>query len=133
MVKVEGLDHVAITARDPRRSIRFYTEVLGLTPECEWPEQVTVLRAGTTRVAIAWSSAGKEPGEMPAIAIEHFAFRVDRESFERARAELGAYFDHESDHGIYRSLYLRDPDGHLVELACYEIAGTAAKMPRALG
>ena len=37
--------------------------------------------------------------------------------------------DHESDHGIEQSIYFREPDGHVVELACYELRGKSEKMP----
>ena len=53
----------------------------------------------------------------------HIAFRVDREGLDRARRELEGE-DLELrfwDHGISRSLYFRDPDGHLIELTTYEV------------
>jgi catechol-2,3-dioxygenase len=53
----------------------------------------------------------------------HFAFRVDRANFEKAREELArreiafTFDDHEVSWGIY----FQDPDGHTIELACYEV------------
>jgi catechol-2,3-dioxygenase len=95
--------------------------------------EVTMLMSGpSTALAIAWWAKGKARTSQPAITVDHFAFRVDTETYLRARAELTAHrveVDHESDHGIEQSLYLRDRDGHLVELACYEIQGKAEKMP----
>jgi catechol 2,3-dioxygenase-like lactoylglutathione lyase family enzyme len=57
-------------------------------------------------------------------ALRHVAFRVDRASFEEARAELQrAGLDvHFEDHGIARSIYVRDPDGHVIELTTYEVS-----------
>lgn len=133
MLRLQGLDHVTITAHDPERSIRFYRDVLGLQAGPEWPGEITFLVCGQTALAVAWWSRGETVLERPKISIEHFAFRVDAETFERARTLLptnGFPIDHVSDHGICRSLYLRDPDGHEVELACYELKGPPERMPQ---
>jgi catechol 2,3-dioxygenase-like lactoylglutathione lyase family enzyme len=123
----QGLDHVAIGAADVERSVRFYTDVLGLErahPEWEVP---VVMAAEGTGIAIfdreLHPSVAPEGAEPPAIRILHIAFRVDRAGFEEARAELArrqieARF---SDHGIAHSLYLTDPDGHQLELTTYEV------------
>jgi catechol 2,3-dioxygenase-like lactoylglutathione lyase family enzyme len=133
MLKLEYLDHVTITSRDPARSVRFYTEVLGLVRGPEWPGELVMLRCGPTYLAIAAWAEGKPLSPQPPITVDHFAFRVSAETFARAKIELDAHgiaIDHVSDHGINQSLYFRDPDGHLVELACYEIPGKFEKMPR---
>jgi catechol 2,3-dioxygenase-like lactoylglutathione lyase family enzyme len=132
MLRVGQLDHLTITSRDPAKSIQFYSDILGMERSYEWPGEITMLRSGSTFLAIAHWAKGREATPPPAITVDHFAFRVDRPTYESARAELsqqGVVIDHESDHGICRSLYFRDPDGHLVELVCYELAGAAAKMP----
>jgi catechol 2,3-dioxygenase-like lactoylglutathione lyase family enzyme len=133
MLHVAQLDHITITSSDPTRSIRFYTEVLGMELTYEWQDEITMLRSGNTFVAIAHWAKGKAPADQPAIAVDHFAFRVERSTYERAPEALrakGIPIDDESDHGICRSLYFRDPDGHLVELVCYELIGAKEKMPR---
>jgi catechol 2,3-dioxygenase-like lactoylglutathione lyase family enzyme len=134
MLRTVQLDHITITASDPEASIRFYTELLGLERGPEWPGEVTMLLSGaSTAVAIAWWARGQPRGPQPPITVDHFAFRVDEETYRRARDELAAQrvaVDHESDHGIEQSIYFRDPDGHMVELACYELHGKAENMPR---
>jgi catechol 2,3-dioxygenase-like lactoylglutathione lyase family enzyme len=135
-LQVLQLDHITITATDPQRSVRFYAEVLGMEPCWNWPGEITMLRSGSTFIAIAHWATGEAASEPPPITVDHFAFRVDRATYERAPVELrdlGIPVDHESDHGICRSLYLRDPDGHLVELVCYELTGAGGTMPRNLG
>jgi catechol 2,3-dioxygenase-like lactoylglutathione lyase family enzyme len=80
-----------------------------------------------------WWAKGKPRTAQPSITVDHFAFRVDKDTYRRARDELASHrveIDHESDHGIEQSIYFRDPDGHLVELACYELHGRPEKMPR---
>lgn len=122
-----GLDHVAIAVDDVERSRAFYEHVLGferLYPEWDVP---LVMGVGETGVAIfhesVHPSAAPAEAEAPGIRILHIAFRVDRDGFDAARSELveegvEARF---SDHGISHSLYLRDPDGHQVELTTYDV------------
>lgn len=122
-----GLDHVAIAVDDVERSQRFYERALGferLYPEWDVP---IVIGVGETGIAIFHESvhpSGADPGaEQPGIRILHIAFRVDRDGFDAARRELAdegveARF---SDHGLSHSLYLRDPDGHQIELTTYEV------------
>jgi catechol-2,3-dioxygenase len=64
-----------------------------------------------------------DDAEPQAVRILHIAFRVARGGFDTARRELAgegveARF---SDHGISHSLYLRDPDGHQIELTTYDV------------
>jgi catechol 2,3-dioxygenase-like lactoylglutathione lyase family enzyme len=131
-MRVAQLDHLTITSTQPERSIRFYTSVLGMEPAYEWPGEITMVRSGDTFLAIAHWAKGQSGSERPPIGVDHFAFRVDRDTYLRARTELdraGVVVDHESDHGICHSLYFRDPDGHLVELVCYELEGAPDKQP----
>lgn len=121
MLQVQGLDHIALAVRDVARSAAWYQAMFGLEERYRevWHGDPTFLCAGTTCVALIPSDVG-----MGDSGVRHFAFRVDRENFERARQELNrrriAYeFD---DHEVSWGLYLRDPDGHVVELACYEVA-----------
>ena len=53
----------------------------------------------------------------------HIAFRLDREGFDAARAALGrmGVAARVSDHGISHSIYLRDPEGHQIELTTYDV------------
>ena len=122
MVQVQGLDHVAIAVQDVARSAAWYQSRFGRGGRYRevWHGDPTFLCAGATCVALIPSKEGV--GDRGA---RHFAFRVDRANFERARTELDrqqiAYeFD---DHEVSWGLYLRDPDGHVVELACYEVTG----------
>ncbi len=123
----QGLDHVAIAAADVERSRRFYAEVLGLERAHEAWDVPIVMAAEGTGVAIfsrdRHPSPTPEDAEPPATRILHIAFRVDREGFERARAELAergleVVF---SDHDISHSIYFDDPDGHKLELTTYEV------------
>jgi catechol-2,3-dioxygenase len=57
----------------------------------------------------------------PADPNEHFALALDRANFEQARRDLdrlGIAYE-VWDHGICDSLYVSDPEGHLIELTTY--------------
>ena len=126
--ELQGLDHVAIVAADQERSIAWYREVLGLerAHEDAWGAMPAMLVARGSQTGIAIfplrsGSAGPPPEE--GVRIAHVAFRVDRTSFEAARRALAARgIDVElQDHGVSRSIYFADPDGHRLELTTYEL------------
>jgi catechol 2,3-dioxygenase-like lactoylglutathione lyase family enzyme len=123
----QGLDHVAVGVRDVERSREFYERVFGLERVYEDWDVPLVLAAEGSGIALFPEETHPSPTpddvDPPAVRILHIAFRVDREGFEDARAELAqAGIDfHFSDHGISHSLYLRDPDGHQIELTTYDV------------
>jgi catechol 2,3-dioxygenase-like lactoylglutathione lyase family enzyme len=120
----QGLDHVAIAVEDVERSRRFYADVLGFDRAYEEWEVPVVMAANGTGVAIFDKGLHPGAGEgQPELRILHIAFRVDREGFERARAELaaGGLDPRFSDHGISHSIYFADPDGHQLELTTYDV------------
>jgi catechol 2,3-dioxygenase-like lactoylglutathione lyase family enzyme len=119
---ITGLDHVAIAVADVARSCAFYERVLGLERlHPEWDAPV-VMGVGGTGLAI-FAAADEAPGSDPPPRFLHVAFRVDRAGFAAAEEALaGEGLEARlRDHGISRSLYFRDPDGHNLELTTYEV------------
>jgi catechol 2,3-dioxygenase-like lactoylglutathione lyase family enzyme len=124
--KTQGLDHVALVVSDMERSIAWYTDVLGMERRFAdvWDGQgdPVVLCNGDACVALF------EPVEGDAVGADgvsrHFAIRLDRANFDVIRARLADRgIDAELwDHTICHSLYVRDPDGHQVELTTYDVA-----------
>ena len=57
------------------------------------------------------------------IRIDHFAFNVTSENFEKAKKryrELNLDFTVQ-DHHYFDSIYTKDPDGHTVELTAIKV------------
>jgi glutathione S-transferase fosA5 len=127
MVRVEGLDHVALTVRDVAGSVAWYRDVLGLERRYQdvWGDFPAVLGAGTTSLALFPVNVA-DPAPPPGrgvLTVRHIAFRVGRAAFDRARAELEGHgltvtFQ---DHTAAHSLYFTDPDGHQLEITTYEV------------
>jgi len=126
-MRLQQIDHVAITVSDLARSLAWYRDVLGLERrfEDEWGDVPTMMCAGETCVAL-FPSDGPDPQQVAVretVSMRHFAFRVDRANFDAAQArfrELGIEAE-SADHGIAESVYISDPDGHRIEITTYDV------------
>ena len=129
MVKLQTLDHVAIIAKDPAASLKWYMDVLGLDHvfKSQWDGVpiFAVTLENNTGIAIFPSKTddpkGKPEGDY--LVVDHFAFRISGEDFVKAQEELktkGVEI-RVADHGVAKSIYMHDPDGHEVELTTYEV------------
>jgi catechol 2,3-dioxygenase-like lactoylglutathione lyase family enzyme len=129
-MNLEALDHVGLAVSDVDRSMEWYQSVLGLERAFEeaWGTYPAVLvTPGTnglpgTGVALFPARGERiEPSTFNSLA--HVGFRATKEQYERARAELetrGIEF-RESDHKVAMSIYVLDPDSHLIEISTYEM------------
>lgn len=120
--QIQFLDHVAIRVADMQVAQKWYVDMLGLTPYQlpEWGPIPIFLLAGKTGVALfpANPDAPLPNPTLKGIKIDHFAFQVDQDNFAKAIKkfdQLGVAYDLQ-DHHYFHSLYLKDPDGHTVEL-----------------
>ena len=124
---LEGIDHVALAVQDVRSSARWYQDVLGLERLYEeaWGDSPAVVGIRGTAIALfpVRDSAPKPLPDGDVIAMRHIAFRANAENFATAQRELsarGLEFEFQ-DHGISRSIYFRDPDGHVIEITTYAL------------
>ncbi len=143
---IKRLHHAAYRCRDSEETRKFYEDFLGLP-------LVEALEIGTTptgrnakvlhtffRMAdgsnIAFFEAPDEPFEFKDQSDFdlHLALEVDsttlHEMFERGRAQ-GVDTRGISDHGFVHSIYFRDPNGYVVELASPVGSHTPAAPERA--
>jgi len=119
---IEFLDHVAIRVNDINTSAKWYNTVLGLKRYqlSEWGEFPIFMLANKTGVALfpANTDDPKLEANSKNVKIDHFAFNVTAENFQKAKEkyeELGLEYNFQ-DHFYFHSIYTKDPDGHTVEL-----------------
>ena len=132
-MRIRELDHVALRVRDLKKSEQFYCEVLGLCVAARNEETGIVhLRAGTRFVdLILLSSAmGSSGGTRMLVAgrnMHHLCLSYEPCEVERVFAYLDSLrIDHSAKpqenlgaQGVGTSIYLQDPDEHLIELKFY--------------
>lgn len=102
------IHHIGVVARDPRRSVAFYTRLLG--GRAERLAGHTVVTAAGLRIAITEAAATDPPSYARG---HHVAFRLaaaERSPLIERLVELGV--PHEDVRG---RLYTRDPDGFTLE------------------
>lgn len=117
---IRRLDHAVLYVSDARASAQFYTEVLGFEVAASMGDQVVFLRAdgSDNDHDLGLFGVGARPAPRPdprgAIGLYHLAWQVHTlEELAALRvqlAEAGSLVG-ESDHGVSKSLYAKDPDG----------------------
>lgn len=119
---INFLDHVAIYVEDMNASIEWYRKVLGLKKYKldKWGDFPIFMLAGKSGLAIfpANLKDSKIDQNSRNVRIEHLAFNVSNEDFTKAQSHfksLNISFNFQ-DHHYFHSVYLKDPDGHKVEL-----------------
>jgi len=132
MAKIKKVGHVVLGVRDPQRSIKFYTEALGM-------ELVNVLE----EMQMAFLSFGerdhdiaviKVPDDQPvgSSGLAHTALEIEggqeqlRELYQRLKS-YGAKVEFTADHVLTKSVYFFDPDGNRLEIFSQELPAADAK------
>lgn len=120
--KIDCLDHVAILVKNMEASAQWYEKVLGLKKYQlpEWGEFPVFMLAGKTGVALFPANQDHTVLDSNSnnVRIDHFAFNVTNENFEKAKIryqELDLKYSIQ-DHFYFHSIYTKDLDGHTVEL-----------------
>ena len=125
MLHVESFDHIVLNVADVPRSLRWYSDVLGLegVRVAEWEAG----KAPFPSVRVSESTIidlieGERSGEN----LNHFCMVVSADDLTTVR-ESGA-FEIERDNpgqrlygarGLAEGIYINDPDGNLLELRAY--------------
>lgn len=122
-IKPQEVGHVVLKVRDISRSSRFYQDVLGFQKVADYAGRMAFFTAtGENHHDIGLMEVGADaPSPHPAaIGLYHVAIRLEDEDAVRAAyrrlVDVGADVVGASDHGVSRSVYLRDPDGIEIEL-----------------
>ena len=114
---VDGFAELTLQARDPEALARFYVECFGLARLQEQDDRIWLAVGRHARLGL-WSPGRKEFGDEGGEHV-HFAFAVTPGGLdalaERLR-EHGEEVEGPQEHdGGDRSLYVRDPEGNVVE------------------
>jgi catechol 2,3-dioxygenase-like lactoylglutathione lyase family enzyme len=128
-IEIRGLDHVVLRTVDPQRSMRFYCKVLGCVEERSLAELgLYQLRAGAQLIDLVDTNSplgklGGAPAGLEARNMDHFAVQLahfDEAAIRRHLASFGVESGDVAERygalGNGPSMYLRDPDGNVVEL-----------------
>jgi catechol 2,3-dioxygenase-like lactoylglutathione lyase family enzyme len=123
VVRIRSLDHLVLTVADVEATAMFY-EQLGMRRETFAGDRIA-LRFGEQKLNLHLAGAEIEPhARRPAPGSADLCFLVDGR-IEQVAAELTAGdisielgpVERTGAQGVIRSVYLRDPDGNLVELS----------------
>lgn len=117
------IGHVALKVADLDRAIAFYRNVLGFDLVRRLGDGAVFLAVGDYHhhlALITWDSQGGAPPPPGSTGLHHVAIRYpNRRELARAVRRLldhGLTIDSAADHGVNEAIYLRDPDGHGLEL-----------------
>ncbi|HEX6651915.1 MAG TPA: VOC family protein [Thermoleophilaceae bacterium] len=127
-MRITGIHHITLLVSDVERSLAFYRNVLGM----QLVKQTVNDDDGSARHFIFGDADGQplvtcleypdlDEGKVGRGSTHHFALAVESEE------ELAAWRTYLTEKGIpttdvldrtgAKSIYLRDPDGHIVEIA----------------
>ncbi|MEK6627532.1 MAG: VOC family protein [Bdellovibrionota bacterium] len=145
MIKIEQIHHVAYRCKDAKATVEFYQKHLNMellvciaedkVPSTQEPNPYmhVFLDAGQGNILAFFEITGEKEMSRDIntpLWVQHIAFQVkDSAALVKAKEELekkGLEVLGITEHGIIRSIYFFDPNGHRLELTC--VVGTADEM-----
>lgn len=146
MIQLSQIHHVAYRCNDAKETVEFYQEMLNMdflvaiaedrVPSTKEPDPYMhlFLDAGNGNILAFFELPTKEKMDRDRNTpewVQHIAFQIDggEEALLAAKAELeakGLDVVGPTEHGIIRSIYFFDPNGHRLELTI--VKGTAEQM-----
>jgi glyoxalase family protein len=145
-MSIQGLHHISLISSNAQRTINFYTSVLGQhlvkkTVNFDDPTAYHLYfgdqigRPGTAITFFEWTRAPK--GHPGIGGTHHFALTVaDYDGllkWKRRLTDLGLSVDGPYDRHYFTSIYFRDPDGVILEIATNGPGWTVDEEPEQLG
>lgn len=128
-IGVTGVDHVTLIGSNEADTVEFYRDILGMAlvlrqPNLDAPEVTHLFfDPGDGRIITFFVSDDRESNPQPQRSgigsVHHIAFSVDAERLDEVRdglEEHGMRYS-EFDRGAFHSLYTRDHNGLVIELA----------------
>jgi catechol 2,3-dioxygenase-like lactoylglutathione lyase family enzyme len=137
-MRVDRIDHLVLTVTDLDRTVAFYRDVLGME-HVTFADGRSALHFGASKFNLHMAGHEFEPKALrPGPGTADLCLIVEG-PLERVIEELLAHHVNIEEgpvsrtgaHGPIRSVYLRDPDGNLIELSVYEVAAPVRGPDRA--
>jgi glyoxalase family protein len=132
-IQVQGVHHLTFVGSNREATIEFYQGVLGMPlvldqPNLDVPEEDHLyFDAGDGRLITFFVRPARSndptPNPQGIGNLHHVAFTVSRAVFTQVEARLRARGIENTgpiDRGFMDSIYFRDPNGQLLEMACYK-------------
>lgn len=125
-MKIDRFDHLVVTTRDLERCLHFYVDILGM--ELDARNGRYAVKFGRNKINIHRKKAEFLPAAANVTYGSQDLCLIAEGSIQQIRAEIEAkgypielgVVDRTGTCGPIDSLYLRDPDGNLVEIAVYK-------------
>jgi catechol 2,3-dioxygenase-like lactoylglutathione lyase family enzyme len=125
-MRIDRLDHLVLTVADIEATVRFYTTVLGME-EVTFGSGRRALAFGRSKINLHQAGHEFEPKAARAVAGSADLCLIAADPLDDVLAELAGHgveilegpVERTGAEGTLRSVYLRDPDGNLVELSNY--------------
>jgi glyoxalase family protein len=132
-IQVQGVHHITFVGSNREATIDFYQGVLGMPlvldqPNLDVPgEEHLYFDAGDGRLITFFVRPSRANDTTPNPEgvgnLHHLAFTVSRAVYTQVAQRLkerGIWNTGEIDRGFMDSIYFRDPNGQLLEMACYK-------------
>ncbi|MEA2478307.1 MAG: hypothetical protein QOJ07_229 [Thermoleophilaceae bacterium] len=125
-IPVTGVSELVLEVVDLEAAERFYAGVLGLPVVDRWPgrEAIWVMAGDRTRIGL-WRPQVGLAGGRGGLHV-HFAMHIAEADYDAALERLreqGMDVQEIAFEGAGRSVYVDDPDGNVVELWTWDVAG----------
>lgn len=122
-MKVHSIGHIVLKVRDLKRSVPFYTEVLGMKEVARNERRMVFMIFEDNHHDIALIETGPEAPDAPKAApgLAHLALKIGStmEELREAKGWLeshGVKIRRIRDHAVTKSIYFPDPDGNEIEV-----------------
>ena len=132
-IQVQGVHHITFVGSNRETIIDFYEGVLGMPlvmdqPNLDVPEETHLyFDPGDGRLITFFVRPNRpddsKPNPQGVGNLHHLAFTVSRATYTQVAQRLkerGIWNTGNIDRGFMDSIYFRDPNGQLLELACYK-------------
>ncbi|UTW65452.1 VOC family protein [bacterium SCSIO 12643] len=125
-MRINSIDHIVLTVHDVNKTCQFYTQVLGMK-EITFGEGRKALLFGSQKINLHQKGNELEPKAMHPICGSSDLCLISTNPIEEIKKELdrkqiptiGGILNRTGAAGPIKSIYIRDPDGNLIEISNY--------------